>query len=159
MLDIITASATAYGTTARTWVGVISRRLGRTHRNITPAAITPRTQTAPSGPAATKAVVAIAVPNWTLVVDARTSAMGRQIPIGQAFGRALFAAGVNSPLLPLRSTHSAASRPADVGRAGSRFSSKPPRRPAARGGWGSRRARAGGGRSGSPTATNAGRRH
>src|SRR5262245_49284507 len=82
MLDIMTASATAYGTTARTWVGVISRRFGRTQRNITPAAITPRTQTAPSGPAATKAVVAIAVPNWTLVVDARTSAMGRQIPIG-----------------------------------------------------------------------------
>src|SRR5690349_13002662 len=82
MLDIITARATAYGTTAATLAGVTVRRFGRTQANMTAAAMTPRIQTAPSGPAATNAVVAIAVPNWTLVLEASTSAMGRQIPIG-----------------------------------------------------------------------------
>src|SRR5436190_17241271 len=80
MLDIITASAKAYGTTARTCAVVTLRRSGRTQATITPAAITRRIQTAPRGPAATKAVVAIAVPNRTLAVDASTGAMGRQRP-------------------------------------------------------------------------------
>src|SRR5262249_5493169 len=48
------------------------------------AAATPRSHTAPSGPAAANAVTATPVPNWMLVEDSSTRACGRSMATGSA---------------------------------------------------------------------------